>query len=122
MLSVLLNKTFPVCPAGKEILLAEAAEEVAGFYAKMLDHDYTTKDVFNNNFFKDWRKVSRHRSSNHITLTCKLQLKHNLPLGPKTSKTASITGVGRSSEVERSLMVRWVVGSFLHGVDPLSYF
>ena len=23
---------------------------------------------------------------------------------------------------ERSLMVRWVVGSILHGVDPLSYF
>ena len=33
-----------------------------------------------------------------------------------------IKGAGRSSEVERSLMVRWVVGSILHGVDPLSYF
>ena len=33
-----------------------------------------------------------------------------------------IPGAGRSSEVERSLMVRWVVGSILHGVDPLSYF
>ena len=31
-------------------------------------------------------------------------------------------GAGRISEVERSLMVRWVVGSILHGVDPLSYF
>ena len=31
-------------------------------------------------------------------------------------------GAGRSSEVERSLMVRWVVGLILHGVDPLSYF
>ena len=31
-------------------------------------------------------------------------------------------GAGRSSEVERSLMVRLVVGSILHGVDPLSYF
>ena len=31
-------------------------------------------------------------------------------------------GAGRSSEVERSLMVRWVVGSILYGVDPLSYF
>ena len=29
---------------------------------------------------------------------------------------------GRSSEVERSLMVRWVLGSILHGVNPLSYF
>ena len=32
-----------------------------------------------------------------------------------------IQGAGRSSEVERSLMVRWVVGSILHGVDPLSF-
>ena len=31
-------------------------------------------------------------------------------------------GAGRSSEVERSLMVRWIVGSILHGVDPLNYF
>ena len=30
-------------------------------------------------------------------------------------------GEVRSSDVERSLMVRWVVGSILHGVDPLSY-
>ena len=35
---------------------------------------------------------------------------------------ASNKGAGRSSEVERSLMVRWVVGSILHGVDTLSYF
>ena len=34
----------------------------------------------------------------------------------------SSEGAGRSSEVERSLMVRWVVGSILHGVDSLSYF
>ena len=34
----------------------------------------------------------------------------------------SHVGAGRSSEVERSLMVRWVVGSILHGVDPLNYF
>ena len=31
-------------------------------------------------------------------------------------------GAGRSSEVECSLVVRWVVGSILHGVDPLRYF
>ena len=36
--------------------------------------------------------------------------------------TYFLFGAGRSSEVERSLMVRWVVGSILHGVDPLSYF
>ena len=32
-------------------------EEAATFYGKMLDHDYTTKEVFNKNFFKDWRKI-----------------------------------------------------------------
>ncbi|VDP92556.1 unnamed protein product [Echinostoma caproni] len=42
---------------GKPMRLSDAAEEVAGFYARMLDHDYTTKEVFNNNFFKDWHKV-----------------------------------------------------------------
>lgn len=42
---------------GKEMALSELTEEVGGFYAKMLDHDYTTRDVFNSNFFKDWRKV-----------------------------------------------------------------
>ena len=31
-------------------------------------------------------------------------------------------GAGHSSEVERSLIVRWVIGSILHGVEPLSYF
>ncbi|GBP62821.1 DNA topoisomerase 1 [Eumeta japonica] len=42
---------------GKVLQLSEEAEEVAGFYARMLDHDYTTKPAFNNNFFTDWRKV-----------------------------------------------------------------
>lgn len=26
------------------------------FYARMLDHDYTSKEVFNTNFMKDWKK------------------------------------------------------------------
>lgn len=53
--------------AGKEIHLSEASEEVATFYAKMLDHDYTTKDVFNTNFFKDWRKVMTEKERATIT-------------------------------------------------------
>ena len=40
----------------------------------------------------------------------------------QNKQTHKQTGAGRSSEVESSLMVRWVVGSILHGVDPLSYF
>ena len=38
------------------------------------------------------------------------------------SRSITVSGAGRSSEVERSLMVWWVVGSILHEVDPLSYF
>ncbi|KAL4657081.1 DNA topoisomerase I, mitochondrial-like isoform X1 [Arapaima gigas] len=41
---------------GKQVKLSPAAEEVALFFAQMLDHEYTTKDIFRNNFFKDWRK------------------------------------------------------------------
>lgn len=52
---------------GKEIALSEPAEEVATFYAKMLDHDYTTKEVFNKNFLKDWRKTMTHKEKELIT-------------------------------------------------------
>ncbi|XP_056381790.1 DNA topoisomerase I, mitochondrial-like isoform X2 [Hyla sarda] len=41
---------------GKPFQLSVQAEEVAGFFATMLDHEYTTKDIFRNNFFTDWRK------------------------------------------------------------------
>ena len=36
--------------------------------------------------------------------------------------SVSFSGTRCSSAVECPLMVRWVVGSILHGVDPLSYF
>lgn len=51
---------------GKEMRLSQDAEEVAGFYARMLDHDYTTKSVFNTNFFTDWRKVMTHEETKLI--------------------------------------------------------
>jgi len=41
---------------GEHMLLSEDAEEVASFYAKMLDHDYTKNEMFNKNYFEDWRK------------------------------------------------------------------
>jgi len=47
--------------------LSTAAEEVASFYAKMLEHDYTSKPIFNKNFFKDWRKVMTHSEKEKIT-------------------------------------------------------
>ena len=42
---------------GAPMKLSEKAEEAAGFFAKMLDHEYTKKDIFCQNFFQDWRKV-----------------------------------------------------------------
>ncbi|XP_053105103.1 DNA topoisomerase I, mitochondrial isoform X3 [Hemicordylus capensis] len=39
---------------GKPLKLSLATEEIATFYAKMLDHEYTTKEIFQNNFFNDW--------------------------------------------------------------------
>ncbi|XP_023209714.1 DNA topoisomerase 1-like [Centruroides sculpturatus] len=52
---------------GNPVELSSEAEEVAGFYARMLDHDYTTKDIFNKNFFKDWRKVMTPQEREFIT-------------------------------------------------------
>ena len=53
----------------------------------------------------------------YISTSSTPQPVHHLLIGLYHSR-----GVGPSSEVERSLMVRWVVGSILHGVDPLGYF
>lgn len=52
---------------GKQMELSESAEEVAGFYARMLDHEYTSMDQFNKNFFKDWRKEMTKEEQGIIT-------------------------------------------------------
>ncbi|XP_059579674.1 DNA topoisomerase I, mitochondrial isoform X2 [Alligator mississippiensis] len=41
---------------GQPMKLSLATEEIATFYAKMLDHEYTTKEMFQNNFFRDWKE------------------------------------------------------------------
>ncbi|XP_049578718.1 DNA topoisomerase I, mitochondrial isoform X4 [Syngnathus scovelli] len=45
---------------GEPVKLSLAAEEVAVFFAQMLDHEYTTKKVFRENFFKSWRREMTH--------------------------------------------------------------
>ncbi|XP_066527172.1 DNA topoisomerase I, like [Hoplias malabaricus] len=52
---------------GKPMSLSPEAEEVATFFAKMLDHEYTTKDIFRKNFFKDWRKEMTPEEKTKIT-------------------------------------------------------
>merc|ERR1719436_461910 len=49
---------------GKVLRLTEETEECATFYGRMLDHDYTTKEVFNKNFMKDWRKIMTEKIGN----------------------------------------------------------
>lgn len=43
--------------SGKPVDLPPESEEVAGFFAGMLDTDHVQKDVFRQNFFKDFLKV-----------------------------------------------------------------
>ncbi|KAF3696979.1 DNA topoisomerase 1 [Channa argus] len=52
---------------GKPMKLNSLAEEVATFFAKMLDHEYTTKDIFRKNFLKDWRKEMTSEEKSKIT-------------------------------------------------------
>uniref|UniRef100_A0A8C5D637 DNA topoisomerase I n=1 Tax=Gouania willdenowi TaxID=441366 RepID=A0A8C5D637_GOUWI len=52
---------------GKHMKLSPQAEEVATFFAKMLDHEYTTKDIFRKNFFKDWKKEMTSEERSKIT-------------------------------------------------------
>lgn len=61
---------------GKKMKLSEESEEIAGFYARLLDHEYTSKVAFNNNFFKDWRKVMNKKEREVITDLHKCNFRH----------------------------------------------
>merc|ERR1712071_673612 len=61
---------------GKEMKLTQDTEEVASFYGHMLDHDYTTKEIFNKNFFKDWRKFMTQSEKEIITDLSKCDFTH----------------------------------------------
>ncbi|KAL1475581.1 hypothetical protein MTO96_003555 [Rhipicephalus appendiculatus] len=49
------------------VRLSAKAEEVAGFYARMLERDYTSKAAFNENFLRDWRKCMNRKEAKLIT-------------------------------------------------------
>ncbi|XP_077489316.1 DNA topoisomerase 1 [Amblyomma americanum] len=48
---------------GAPVRLSVQAEEVAGFYARMLDRDCSSKRTFNENFFHDWRRCMTMREA-----------------------------------------------------------
>ncbi|XP_076808604.1 DNA topoisomerase I, mitochondrial-like [Clavelina lepadiformis] len=52
---------------GEVMKLQPESEEVMTFYAKMLNHDYTSKKDFNKNFFSDWRKTMSKTEKTTIT-------------------------------------------------------
>lgn len=53
-----MNYYAPLMPfTGKPVSLPPESEEVAGFYAALLESDHAQDQVFNNNFFGDWLKV-----------------------------------------------------------------
>lgn len=44
---------------GKLVHLSPEAEEVAGFYAALLESQHAQDAVFNKNFFEDWKTVMK---------------------------------------------------------------
>ncbi|KAF9227320.1 hypothetical protein BS17DRAFT_727433 [Gyrodon lividus] len=55
---------------GKEVDLPPESEEVAGFYAAMLETDHAQDKTFNKNFFEDWLKVLKnHPPGNKMKIT-----------------------------------------------------
>merc|ERR1712115_113089 len=71
---------------GKTLRLTEETEECATFYGRMLDHDYTTKEVFNKNFFKDWRKTMTERKGKKLRKKEEYGRKKKRLLGVKKRK------------------------------------
>ena len=47
----------PLLYDGKRINLDAESEEYATIYSKFLDTEYVKSKHFNNNFFKDWKKI-----------------------------------------------------------------
>lgn len=76
---------------GKPLELSEESEEAATFYAKMLNHDYCTKDVFNNNFFKDFRKSMTSKEKEIIKdfRKCNFQEMHEFFLAESEKRKAA---------------------------------
>lgn len=51
------KKNIPLIYDQKEIILDELAEEFAFIYAKYLGSEYVSINLFNKNFFNDWKKI-----------------------------------------------------------------
>ncbi|XP_067290609.1 DNA topoisomerase I, mitochondrial isoform X2 [Pseudorasbora parva] len=61
---------------GQPVKLSLATEEIATFYAKMLEHEYTSKEAFQNNFFTDWREEMTKEERKLIKTLSKCDFSH----------------------------------------------
>ena len=106
--------------------LSNYATHVASSSFNVLDADTTEKEIYDViHSLKINKACGYDNVLNEYVITCKDVLMSCLHLFLTMFLNLVISHMhraGRSSEVERSLMVRWVVGSILHGVDSLSYF
>lgn len=91
--------------------LSEGAEEVATFYARMLDHDYTTKEAFNTNFMNDWRSVMTSKEQALITKLRKCNFKHMHAYFIKKSEERK----AMSKEEKKVHLYYFIIGRFYTG-------
>lgn len=61
---------------GQPMKLSLEAEEIAGFYARLLDHAETSNATFNANFFEDFRRNMNENERKVITELTKCNFKH----------------------------------------------
>ncbi|KAJ7084426.1 DNA topoisomerase I [Mycena belliarum] len=59
---------------GKDLDLSPAAEEVAGFYAALIESDHAQDATFNKNFFEDWLTVLKTHPPRDGTKVAKFEL------------------------------------------------
>ncbi|KAK7123267.1 hypothetical protein R3I93_021624 [Phoxinus phoxinus] len=71
-----LPASVPFYYDGQLLKLSPATEEIATFYAKMLDHEYTSKEAFQNNFFTDWREEMTSEERKQIKTLSKCDFSH----------------------------------------------
>jgi len=58
-------------PIGSPVDLPPEAEEVAGFYAALLESDHARDKTFNKNFFEDWKLSMKKHPPVRCNIVCK---------------------------------------------------
>jgi DNA topoisomerase IB len=69
---------------GKSVDLPEDAEEVAGFYAALIESDHAKDETFNNNFFEDFLTVLKKSppvSHHHVIFSTFMLIFCSIPEG-----------------------------------------